>query len=357
MKMLITLLGAWTDRLFQTRETTFVLLLGLLLVGAMWSIGNLLTPVLVSVVISYVMVGLEYRFLRLGLPSRWAFAFSYGLFLSLLMLIVLVVIPLLIRQLGDLVGSLPDMLNQVRNQILELIRNAEEDSRLFNPESVIDNLLPTATQWASRLGEALLSSLDDVLTIGIYTVIMPILVFFIMRDHSKITEWGAGLLPRGSALASSIWLQMDEMLSNYVRGKVIEIAIVWFVSQLLFSALQLDYAVLLAVLTGLSVVVPVVGAMAVTFPIAVVGLLQWGVEPSFWVLIVSYTVLQVVDGYVLVPLIFSETMKLHPLVIIISVLIFGGMFGFWGAFLAIPLSTLIKVLVESWPDPTIQEEG
>lgn len=352
MRTLFNLFEGWTQRLFQTRETTFVLLSGSVLFVAIWTMGNLLAPVLVSVVLSYVMVGLEGRFRRLGMSLNWAFALTYGLFLSLLLLIVLIVIPLLIRQLGDLIGALPDMLSQIRSQLLALIQNSETQSTLFSPESVIDNLLPTAAQWAGRLSEAMLSSLGDVLTIALYTIIVPILVFFMMRDHHKILDWGTSHLPGDTGLASNIWHQMDGMLSNYVRGKVIEIVTVWLASQLLFSALQLDYAVLLAMLTGLSVVVPVVGAMVVTFPIAIVGLLQWGVDTSFWILIGTYTILQFIDGYVLVPLIFSETMKLHPLIIIISVLIFGGIFGFWGAFLAIPLATLIKVLVESWPAPS-----
>lgn len=356
MKTLLNLLEGWSARLFQTRETTFVLLFGLVLFGAMWTIGNLLAPILFSIVISYVMLGLEYRFHRLGLPKLPAFLLAYGLFLGVLVAIVLVVIPLLVRQIGDLAQAMPSMLEQIRTQLLHLMENAKTGDSLVKPEIWLENLLPSAAQGAKQISQAVLSSLGAGLTIGLYTIIVPILVFFIMRDHRTITHWLVGMLPGDTRLATSIWQQMDTMLSNYVRGKVIEIVLVWFASQVLFSALGLDYATLLAVLTGLSVVVPVVGAMAVTVPIAIVGLLQWGPDVHFWVLIVSYTVLQMVDGYILVPLIFSEAMKLHPLVIIVSVLIFGGLFGFWGAFLAIPLATLIKVLLESWPEPSRTDE-
>ncbi|SQI37043.1 Domain of uncharacterised function DUF20 [Leminorella richardii] len=70
---------------------------------------------------------------------------------------------------------------------------------------------------------------------------------------------------------------------------------------------------------------------------------------------IAYLVVQGLDSNLLVPLLFSEAVNLHPLVIILSVIIFGGLWGFWGVFFAIPLATLVKAVIHVWPDDLIAE--
>ena len=120
-------------------------------------------------------------------------------------------------------------------------------------------------------------------------------------------------------------------------------------SYALFAFMALKYAMLLAVLVGFSVLVPYIGAAVVTIPIAVVAYFQWGLDSQFGWLMVAYAVLQALDGNVLVPLLFSEVVNLHPVAIIVAVLFFGGIWGFWGVFFAIPLATLVSAVLRAWP--------
>jgi putative permease len=102
-------------------------------------------------------------------------------------------------------------------------------------------------------------------------------------------------------------------------------------------------------MVGLSVIIPYIGAAVVTLPIALIAWFQWGWSSEFgWVLIV-YGVLQALDGHLLVPLLFSEVVNLHPVAIIIAILVFGGLWGFWGVFFAIPLATLVQAVMQAWP--------
>ena len=122
-----------------------------------------------------------------------------------------------------------------------------------------------------------------------------------------------------------------------------------FLIAIIFSLVGLKYSALLSVLVGLSVVIPYVGAFLVTVPVVIVGLLQFGLESEFYILITLYLLLQILDGNLLVPIIFSDAVKLHPVVIILAVFIFGSMFGFWGVFFAIPMATFIKAVWNAWP--------
>jgi putative permease len=157
-------------------------------------------------------------------------------------------------------------------------------------------------------------------------------------------------------LAGVVWQEMNQQITNYIRGKVLEMVAVGFVTWLAFLLLGLNYSLLLAVLVGISVLIPYIGAMVVTIPVIGVGLFQWGLGSDFWTMIAIYLVIQALDGNVLVPILFSEAVNLHPLVIILSVVIFGGMWGFWGVFFAIPLATLVKAVVRAWPETPALDE-
>lgn len=353
MKLLRQLLEDWMYRIFQTPETTFVFLFGLVLVSLTFMMGNLLMPVFVGIAISYIMLGLKLRLMRWGMSPLFAFTFSYSLFLCTLLLLLFVVLPVMVSQLGDFAGSLPQMLAQIRELIQGMVAGTTLAQNI-NLDDIMASLLPQMTNSATEFSAAMLARLGDALTLAVYLVLVPVMVFFFMKDYVLILRGIGRFLPGEKGLAADLWRQIDEMLSNYVRGKVLEIIAVWFASQVLFSLMGLQYATLLALLTGLSVVVPVVGALVVTVPIIVVASLQWGFTVPFWGLTAAYMILQIVDGYILVPLIFAETMKIHAVLVIMSVLIFGGLWGFWGAFMAIPLATLIKILLESWPNPEQQ---
>ena len=81
-----------------------------------------------------------------------------------------------------------------------------------------------------------------------------------------------------------------------------------------------------------------------------IALSQWGFTAQFSYLIFFYILIQALDGNLLVPYLFSEKLNLHPLVIIVAVIIFGGLWGFWGVFFAIPLATLVKAIINAWPN-------
>ncbi|HAN27812.1 MAG TPA: AI-2E family transporter, partial [Haliea salexigens] len=158
-------------------------------------------------------------------------------------------------------------------------------------------------------------------------------------------------LPTERPLLRRIWSEMDTQVANYARGKVLEILIVGSVSYVSFTFLNLNYAALLALCVGLSVIIPYLGAALVTLPVLLVGFFQWGFTNEFYWLMAVYFVIQGLDGNVLVPLMFSEAVNLHPVAIILAVLFFGGIWGLWGVFFAIPLATLIKAVINAWPTP------
>lgn len=346
---MIKVLKKWLDETFAMEESIILLLIitgGLFLLV---SLGNVLAPVVTSIILAFMMQGLSAQMVKRKVPPWAAVTVAFTVFVGSFFIALLVILPLIWRQMTALFTELPIMLAKWQQLLLLL---PERYPGIFS-ESQIEQWTVLAQSELGQLGQLVvsfsISSIPNVVGVLIYIVLVPILVFFFLKDKQLILQWLAAFLPSERPMLTKIWLEMNEQVANYVRGKAIEILVVGSVSYVAFISLGLNYSALLAVLVGLSVVIPYIGAAVVTIPIAMIGYVQWGWSSDFLTLLVVYGVIQALDGNVLVPLLFSEAVNLHPVAIILAVLVFGGIWGFWGVFFAIPLATLIKAILNAWP--------
>ena len=220
-------------------------------------------------------------------------------------------------------------------------------------ENAVREVIQSIKDGVSELGQDVLSvslaSIPALISILVYVILVPVMIFFFLKDKETIISWLTRFVPTERHLITEIWHEMDGQIGNYIRGKSNEILIIFSVSFILFRLFDLNYASLLALVVGLSVLIPYIGAAVVTLPVALVAYFQWGLDSQFMWLMISYMILQFLDGNVLVPVLFSDAVNLHPIAIIVAILVFGGLWGFWGVFFAIPLATLVKALINIWP--------
>ncbi|AEA67533.1 AI-2E family transporter [Pseudomonas brassicacearum] len=339
----------WIQRYFSDEEAVVLAVLLFLAFTAVLTLGGMLAPVLAGMVLAYLMQGLVTTLERLRLPGAVAVGLVFALFMGLLLVFIIVIVPLLWHQLVTLFNELPGMLAKWQSVLLllpERYPHLVSDEQVLQAIEVVRGQIGKFGQWALTFS---LSSLPLLVNIMIYLVLVPILVFFFLKDREMIGRWVRGYLPRERALITRVAQEMNRQIANYIRGKVIEIFICGGVTYIGFVALGLNYAALLALLVGISVVVPYVGTVVVTVPVALIALFQWGWSDQFIYLMAVYGIIQTLDGNVLVPLLFSEAVNLHPVAIICAVLLFGGLWGFWGVFFAIPLATLFKAVLDAWP--------
>lgn len=340
-------LRKWYERYFADEEAIILLVILATCLAVVLLLGQILAPVLASLVFAYLLQGCVAVLARWRFPHVLAVSLVTLGFVGVFMAALLVVLPLVSEQLALFWHELPRLLAKGQQA---LDRLASSYGSLL-PEQTVRQALDDLRTELTRLGPKLLSfsALRSAFGVMLYLILVPILVFFLLLDRAPILRWLAGLLPERRPLLSRIWHEMDQQMANYVRGKAIEILVVGSVSFIAFVWLDLRYAALLAVLVGLSVIIPYIGATVVTLPVLVVGFMQWGWSGDFFWLAVIYGLIQALDGNVLVPLLFSEAVNLHPVVIITAVLLFGGIWGFWGVFFAIPLATLAKAVFNAWP--------
>ncbi|MCH8552231.1 MAG: AI-2E family transporter [Natronospirillum sp.] len=342
------------QRYFSDEEA---IILAFVLLGAMlvvWLFGAILAPVIAALIVAYVLAPAMDRLVSWHVPQILAASLLSLLFLGLLLLVGLVLFPFMWAQLMTLTTELPKMITDLQ---LSMNLMAERFPEIFDEEQVMQwvqqlNLASLGNQAAAQLPRLVsysLSTLPNIVTVLIYLLIVPLLVFFMLKDRTTLWQAALALLPARRRLLTDIGREMNMQIANYIRGKVIEIIIVGGVTFVTFEILGLNYSALLAVVVGVSVLIPYIGATVVTIPVALIALFQFGISPEFYTVVIAYLVIQVLDGNVLVPLLFSEAVNLHPVSIIVAVFLFGGIWGFWGVFFAIPLATLIKAVYNAWP--------
>ncbi len=343
-------INKWVRKYFSDPEGIILAVLLILGFGVVIFMGEMLTPLLAGVVLAYLLEGLASAMERRGVGRMLAVLIVFTVFMALLVFLALGLMPLLLSQITNLIQvKLPHMIERGQQALLMLPEKYPDFISEKQIRALISEMGAAAGTFGQKAVSVSIASISGVFTLLVYLVLVPVLVFFFLKDKQVIVDWVTHYLPRERGLATRVWREMDLQIGNYVRGKVAEILVVGIVTYIVFAVMNLQYAMLLGALVGLSVVIPYIGAAAVTFPVALIAYFQWGWTTDFAWLMAAYGIIQALDGNVLVPLLFSEAVNLHPVAIITSVLVFGGLWGVWGVFFAIPLATLVKAVISAWP--------
>ena len=353
----MNLLTSWFRRTFADPQVVIlgiVLIVGIAIVAGL---GQMLAPVFASIVIAYLLEAVVIRLQMLGLPRLVSVVLVFLLFLASLFFLLFGLVPMLTRQLTQFVQQIPSYISQGQELLLQLPQRYPT----MISEEQIQHLINSVGNELAALGQIFLTwsltSVGNVVGLLVLLVLIPVLVFFLLKDKSQLIDWFKGYLPAERHLVTSVWADVEAQIANYVRGKAGEIVIVGAVSYITFISMGLQYSALLATMVGFSVLIPYIGAAVVTLPIAFVAYFQWGWGWSFGQVMIAYAIIQALDGNVLVPLLFSEALNLHPVAIIVAILVFGGLWGFWGIFFAIPLATVVQAVLKAWPRLTSEEES
>ena len=349
-------INALLNKVFSNEESIIFSLLIFAFLLILYLFGGLLTPFIVSLIFAYLLIGLTRNFIEYGLSELVSLIISYVIFLLTGLGFLVWLIPLIFQQSQAFFLEVPIWLNNFRSYVENLVQSNQELISSDQISSFFSELIGRLSSLSQGVLDASISGIQDTVVFSIYLIMIPVLVFFFLFDKERIIKGFLMFLPKKREMLSDVWLEMDEQLSNYVRGKGVEILIVGFAAAIIFGIMGLNYTALLSIIVGLSVLIPYIGAFLATIPVVVVALLQFGIGFDFYMIVALYLLLQALDGNLLVPILFSDAVKLHPVVIMLAVFIFGGIFGFWGAFFSIPLATFIKAVWNSWPSSLPKNE-
>ena len=352
---MISVLRRWYQQTFSDPQAVILTLILILGFSVVLLAGDVLTPVIAAVVIAYVLEGEVQLLQKIKVPRLLAVSLVVAGFVLFVMILFLGLVPLFSKQLSQFFGELPNMIAQWQD-----VLKALPEKYPFISELQMNEMISTINSELAVFGQNVvkisLASAVNLFTVLVYMVVVPLLVFFFLKDKTETIAWVKQFMPRSGTLVYQVWWDVDKKIGSYIRGKLLEVVIVGIATYIPLRYMDLHYAALLSFLVGLSVIIPYVGAVAVTIPVALVAYFQFGPSSEFLYLMLAYGLVQFIDGNLLVPLLFSEAVNMHPAAIIISVLVFGGLWGVWGVFFAIPLATLIHAVIRAWPSPAQVEE-
>ena len=356
---MINLFKQWYHRYLTDPQTVmfaFILVFGALLIFIM---NAHLMPILIGIIIAYLFEGLLVRLERVNVNRTIGASIVTAIILTTIVLTLFVLLPLLSRQGTELLRELPAMIGKGQLLLSDLPEQYPNYVSVEQVQQIFTFIRTELSTLGQKVVTLSLNSVVGIITFIVYLILMPLMVFFFLKDKDTILSWLGHFLPNERRLIAQVWAELDIKIASYIRGKFIEVLLVWFATYMAFVIMELNYALLLSLLVGLSVIIPYVGATLVTIPVALIAYFQWGWTSEFGYLMAAYAVIQFLDGNLLVPLLFSEVVNLHPLAIIVAVVFFGSLWGVWGVFFAIPLATLIQAILKAWPshaEPELPEK-
>ncbi|NBV28747.1 AI-2E family transporter [bacterium] len=310
--------------------------------------GDILTPFFVGLIIAYL---LQHPINLLAKKTSYSTAsiIVFTVFSSLVLTLMIIIMPAIFLQIERLGMELPHILAQFK---AALIGFAQKYPAIL-PQETLNKALGYLQQGSEVASQEILKicikMIPSALSFAVGIVLIPLIVFFLNKDKDYLISVVASVYPKKRDNLVLIVNEINEQIGNYIRGKVVQMCIVTILCGIVFKYFALKYALLFAFSMGVSVFIPYVGAVLATAVFLIVAYGQFGLTTTLWQIIIAFSVVQVLDANILVPIIFSEAVSLHPIFIIIAIIFFGGIGGVLGVFFAIPLASMIKAFIIYWP--------
>src|SRR5450631_3961006 len=310
-------------------------------------LGPILTPFLIGGMLAYVGSPAVSWMERRRVPRTVGALIVMLIAFILVMALVLVLIPLVHNEFTLLAKRLPALAAGLYAQFAPWVDEKFGIQLQFDLES-IKQLIADNLDSAQVVSLKLLTGLKagGTLLIGILInlVLIPVVMFYLLRDWSRIVVRLDELTPRRwLAKVRTMALEFDKVLGEFLRGQlsVMTVLAVYYAVGLTLAGLQ--FALPIGILTGLLVFIPYVGFGLGLILGVLAALLQWNGWPGFAAVLAVYGIGQLLEGYVLIPWLVGDRIGLHPLVVIFALLAFGQLFGFAGVLLALPVSAALLV--------------
>lgn len=312
--------------------------------AALWFLGDVLLPFLVGGAIAYFLDPVADRLERLGLSRTAATAAISVTALLIFVLLALLIVPMLVRQLAQLVNVVPTMFAELHAFL------AERFPEYLNNESVLRDTLTslgkTIQSQGGRLASGLLSSALSVISAIVFMVVVPVVAFYLLLDWDRMVARIDGLLPLDHAeTIRSLARDIDRVLAGFVRGQVTVCMILGTYYSVALMAAGLDFGLVVGATAGLITFIPYVGALlGGGLAIGLAFFQFWGEWGHIGAVAAIFAAGQFLEGNILTPRLVGQSVGLHPVWLLFALSAFGTVFGFVGMLVAVPVAAAIGVL-------------
>ena len=320
------------------------------IVYVFWLLAPMLMPFAFAGMLAYLGDPLADRLQRLGLGRTLAVTIVFVVLLLLTVGALLLLIPLISRQVDNLVQNLPRYVDWVRNTAMPWSQaKLHLDPRAFDTDQLMaqlkEHIGSIGGAASTVLGEISRSSLGVVLWLT-NLVLIPVVAFYLLRDWDRLVSWIDRMLPRSiEPTIAHLAREADNVLGAFVRGQLLVMLALGIFYGAALTIIGLSVGPLIGMIAGLLSFVPYLGFIVGFGSALIAALVQYGDWDHVLLVVGIFTAGQLLEGYVLVPRLVGEKIGLHPVAVIFSVLAGGYLFGFLGVLLALPAASVILVVL------------
>ena len=311
----------------------------------LWGLGNVILPFLVGGAIAYFLDPVADRLQRAGMSRTVATALISVVAVLGFILLALLIVPMLVRQLAQLVNAAPDILGQLQTFLTARFPHImESDSVVMQ---TLNALGQTIQSRGGELASGLLSSALSVINAVVFIVVVPVVAFYMLLDWDRMVAKVDGWLPRDhQPVIRRLARDIDTALAGFVRGQVSVCLILGTFYSVALMAAGLQFGLIVGAIAGLITFIPYVGALMGGVLAIGLALYQfWGDWLQIGLIAAIFAVGQFLEGNIITPKLVGKSVGLHPLWLIFALSAFGSLFGFTGMLVAVPVAAAIGVLV------------
>jgi predicted PurR-regulated permease PerM len=310
-------------------------------------LGPVLTPFLVGAILAYLGTPLVARAERRGMPRSIATLFVILFIMLLLAALFLVLIPLVQSEVASITRRLPALFAQFTDRVAPFLQDKFGITVALDFDSIrtfISDNAEEARQLSARLLSGVKTGGAIVLSLLVNVALIPVVMFYLLRDWNMILARLDDLLPRRwGPKVRTIAGEVDGVLAEFLHGQLLVMLALAAYYSIALSIVRLDHAAAIGILTGLLVFIPYVG-FGLGFLLGMTAaILEFHGWPGFFAVLAVYGIGQLLESYVLVPFLVGDRIGLHPLAVIFALLAFGELFGFAGVLMALPVSAMLLV--------------
>lgn len=305
-------------------------------VSILWKV---LSPFLIACFIAYLLYPVIQKLHHYNIHKAISILLIYILFFGGMGFLIYRLYPVAIRQLGELNEQLPQLIAMYEHAISNLYQSTS-----FLPEAVHDQIdqliIRVETSLENRLGK-LMGGFTKIFDLIVLLTVIPVLVFYILKDYHKITEFVKKFIPlKYKQRSSKLMHAIDERLGGYIRGQLLVSLFVSFTTLITFHLLHVKYALLLAIIMGLTNFIPYFGPIIGSIPVVAITMTES--TKLVIIVLIAIFIIQLVESNLLSPYIVGKSINIHPIAIIFALLLGGQLSGVIGMIMAVPILTIMK---------------
>lgn len=327
-----------------------VLLVAIIIVGLLvWQLGPILTPFVIGAALAYLCDPLVDRLERWGVKRTIGVSIVFLVVAVVLVVLVVVLAPILHQQIIDFIHNIPSYINWVRKNVAPMIGSIAGDQKLFDPASLKSFIKSNWSSYSDVIAATLkqvFSSGSALLQLVLNLLLVPVILFYLLRDWDRMVAWISDQLPRRHVgRIGNLARETDRVLGQFLRGQLSVMAVLGAIYVVGLWLAGVHLALVIGIIAGLVSFVPYLGVIVGLLLSSIAVLVQTGeLFPLIWVGII-FAFGQMMEQMVLQPLLVGDAIGLHPVWVIFAVLAGGQLFGFIGVLLALPVSAAISVFV------------